>query len=87
MDTTRSDTDWTTRVQDLCTRLRLSRKQLGKIVYGYEDDGSARKAGSRLATKDKEWSGPVRLTIERLEDGTLDPNEELRRFEDHADHP
>lgn len=76
---TQSESSWPTRVQALCHRFDLTREQLGRIVYGYEDGHQARKAGSRLATKEKEWPGPVRMTIRRLEDGTLDPNEELRR--------
>lgn len=78
---TTKDTDFKARIQDLCERKRLTRAQLGKIVYGYTDDQNAANAGSRLAVEDRDWPGSVRLTIARLEDGTLDPEKELRRVD------
>jgi DNA-binding XRE family transcriptional regulator len=66
------------RVRALRDEYGLTQQELGAIVYGYDSDAMNRKAGHRLEKPDFNIPAAVRRTLERLEDGRLDPEMELR---------
>lgn len=66
------------RVRALRDEHSLTQQELGAIVYGYDSDAMNRKAGHRLEKPSFNITAAVRRTLERLEDGRLDPDDELR---------
>lgn len=74
--------DWNAdTIRALRERLGLTKTDFGRILYGPGPD-QARRNVWRLETGARSPTGSLTLTLDRLDQGILDPEQELSRIKD-----